>query len=84
MQEIPAPRTKREIKEDLDRRFSYHPASTNELAEAHEAVRTKAKSAAAWVCRNLPEGREQALAVTHLEEFMFWANAGIARHGLQQ
>jgi hypothetical protein len=27
----------------------------------------------------LPEGREKALAVTHLEEVMMWSNAAIAR-----
>lgn len=28
----------------------------------------------------VPPGREQSLALTKLEEVMFWANAGIARN----
>lgn len=29
----------------------------------------------------VPDGRERSLALTKLEEVMFWADAGIARHG---
>lgn len=29
----------------------------------------------------VPDGREKATAITKLEEFMMWANAGIARAG---
>jgi hypothetical protein len=29
----------------------------------------------------VPEGREKALALTNLEQVMFWANAAIAREG---
>ena len=28
----------------------------------------------------VPESREKSLALTHLEECVMWANAGIARH----
>jgi len=29
----------------------------------------------------IPDGREKSLAITHLEEVMFWSNAGLARSG---
>ena len=32
------------------------------------------------VLDNVPKGREQSLALTKLEEALFWANAGIARN----
>lgn len=65
--------------QELDNRFSYH--GPNEYdKQTHEHVRGYLKDVARVFDSMLPDGREKALAITHLEETMFWANAAIARH----
>lgn len=65
---------------ELEKRFNYHPADTEEKKQAHEQIRNMCLRYATDIKNLIPEGREQALALTHLEEVMFWANAGIARN----
>lgn len=64
---------------DLERRFGYHkpPASADGAALAE--MRAELCAMAKHVVRSTPRGREQALAITKLEEAMFWANAAVAR-----
>ncbi|WP_301119605.1 Acb2/Tad1 domain-containing protein [Mycolicibacterium fortuitum] len=64
---------------DIDHRFDFHPATTEEKRAEHGSVRSACKELAHKLDRDLPPGREKALAVTKLEETMFWANAAIAR-----
>jgi hypothetical protein len=66
-------------KSDLENRFSFHPATTDETRQAHETIRNTCLRVAIDLDDQLPEGREKSLAVTKLEEVMFWANAAIAR-----
>ncbi len=66
-------------KPEIDRRFDYH-APDDETRALHQAARTKAKTFATWMAKNLPEGREAALAQTSLEQALFWSNAAIARN----
>jgi len=64
---------------DLDKRFTQHapdPAKT----QLQNTVRNTLKAAADAVNTVVPEGREKVLAVAKLEEAMYWANTGIARH----
>lgn len=65
---------------DLDHRFDFHPANTEEKRNEHSSVRMKMKDLAEYVAENVPDGREQALAITKIEEAMFWTNAAIARN----
>lgn len=65
---------------DLNKRFDYHKPETQKVAIDHEAVRRSCKELAAQIVDIVPEGREQSLALTHVEEAMMWANAGIARN----
>lgn len=66
--------------EELARRFGFHPA-TAVTGPVHDKVRLCLQVTAAEVVRLTPAGREQSLAVTALEEAMFWANASVARAG---
>lgn len=63
---------------EIVRRFSYH-APDSDKVKAHEFVRGLCRTMASELDEELPEGREKALALTHLEEVMMWANAAIAR-----
>lgn len=66
-------------KEDIDNRFRFHPAPDEEKRNAHSAVRALYADLAHRVNERLPEGREKSLAITKLEEAMFWSNAALAR-----
>lgn len=64
---------------DICTRFSYHPANDQETKDKHSAVRNLCFDLAEELNALLPEGREKSLAITNLEQVMFWANAAIAR-----
>ncbi|MBZ6258141.1 hypothetical protein KVH22_21735 [Streptomyces olivaceus] len=64
---------------DLAHRFNHHPPRTAAVAADHATVRGACAGLAATIVDHCPPGREQALALTKIEEAMFWANAAIAR-----
>lgn len=64
---------------ELFNRFDYHPPIAPGRAKEHELVRLACFELAELLTTLLPPGREASLAVTHLEEAMFWANASLAR-----
>jgi len=68
---------------DIENRFAFHPASTPERRDEHTSVRQNCRRLADFINENVPDGREKSLAITHLEEAMFWANAAIARGGVE-
>lgn len=68
--------------EDLQDRFGFHPAGTESARRAHSSVRAACLVAARSLNELLPEGREKSLAITNLEQAMFWGNAAVARPGL--
>ena len=63
---------------DIDNRFTYH-APTPDQVETYGRIRAQARELAHDLNAVCPEGREKSLAITHLEETVFWANAAIAR-----
>lgn len=63
---------------DLENRFNYHPPY-GDKKERHEAIREECRLLAYTLKERMPAGREASLALTKLEEAMFWANAAIAR-----
>ena len=64
--------------DDIDNRFTYH-AAIGDQPFKYEAIRSFAKQFAEQLNLLCPESREKSLAITHLEEVCFWANASIAR-----
>lgn len=64
--------------DELDRRFAVH-AVTIEQKDRMGTIRDVARHVAAIVVRDAPECREQSLAITALEEAVFWANAAVSR-----
>jgi hypothetical protein len=65
---------------DLTNRFMYHPPLDEATKSRHGGIREGVFELAEEWDGLLPDGREKALAITKLEEAMFWANAAIARH----
>jgi len=65
---------------ELDHRFKAH-AVDADLVTCLEAVRAAGRRMAVSVSQVAPVGRELSLALTKIEEAVFWANAGIAREG---
>jgi hypothetical protein len=63
---------------ELEHQYRYHPPS-GERVKQHERLRAEFLEVAKVVAYVVPAGREQALALTKLEEALFWANAGVAR-----
>lgn len=67
-----------QLKHRIDNDFTYHAAEAK--ASDFKQLRDKAKELANLIADLVPQGREQALALTNLEQANFWANAGIARN----
>ena len=63
---------------ELTNRFTYHKPGGNQGVR-YESIRALAKGLADHIVANTPESREQSLAITELEQAVFWANAAIAR-----
>ena len=63
---------------ELDTRFTYHAPKPGQ-PETYELLRGSGKSFATVIERLCPESREKSLAITKIEEAIFWANAAIAR-----
>lgn len=70
-----------EIKENptIENNFKYH-APKEGQPEIYTAIRDKVKEIAYYINEVAPDSREKSLAMTKLEEAVFWANAAIARN----
>ena len=67
------------IREDVNNRFTYHPPKGDQAAR-YVKLRDEALSLANQILDYCPKSRERSLALTKLEECIFWANASIARN----
>jgi len=65
-------------RDELETRFTHHvPFGTQ--PERYGLLRDQGKQLAVTILAHTPSSREQSLALTKLEEVVFWANAAIAR-----
>jgi hypothetical protein len=67
------------IKDFLEKRFTYHPPKEGQPV-VYERIRRSAKELAYLISDVCPDSREQSVALTKLDEVVFWANASIARN----
>jgi hypothetical protein len=66
-------------KYDIDNIYTYH-APDLDQTKRYEIFRAMAKDLARKIMMSTPPSRERSLALTKLEEVIFWANASIARN----
>lgn len=65
--------------EEIENRFTYH-APVVDQVDRYSRMRNNAKMIAYVICDICPPSRERSLAITKLDEVVFWANAAIARN----
>ena len=65
--------------DQIDNNFKYHPPKPGQQ-EKYVSIRDEAKSLAEKINETCPDSREKSLAMTNLEQAVFWANASIARN----
>lgn len=65
--------------DQIERSFTYHPPKGDQGGRYH-IMRQKAKGFAEHIAADTQPSREQSLALTKLDEVVFWANAAIARN----
>ena len=63
---------------ELENRFTYH-SPTEEQVGRYSDIRRAVLELAKEIVSNTPPSREQSIALTKLDEVMFFANASIAR-----
>ena len=65
-------------KDTIEKNFTFHKA-TEDKGFTYTEIREKAKELALYLDEICPNSREKSIAMTKLEEVVFWINAGIAR-----
>ena len=66
----------------IENNFTYHKPFGNQ-PERYQQLRDGGKALAIQIVLQTPPSREQSLALTKLEEAIFWANAAIARNEVE-
>ena len=67
------------MKSQIENNFMSHGVSTAD-GLFMEGIRTECKNLALDIDAACPNSREKSVAMTKLEEVMFWANAAISRN----
>lgn len=65
----------------MDNRFKHHPPKDSDTIERHQGAREAADRMLTAINQNSwGDSREKSIAITKLEECLFWLNADIARN----
>lgn len=73
------PQTKEELITRINNDFVYHAPFGDQVAR-YAAIREYGRQMAIQIVQDTPVSREQSIALTHLENAIFYANAAIARN----
>ena len=65
--------------DQIENNFTYH-SPFGDQPQRYVKIRDEAKALAITILRHTPPSKEQSLALTNLEQTIFWANAAIARN----
>lgn len=65
--------------DEIEHRFVYHPPTGEGQIQRYRAIREMAKDLAHTIDALVEDSREKSVALTKLDEVVFWANAGVAR-----
>lgn len=65
------------INQQIENIFSYHPPKDGQT-QKYADIRAKAKELAYMIEELCPNSREKSVAITNLQQTVFWANASIA------
>lgn len=68
----------KDYKSQIDRNYTSYPVGEKQNDDMSN-IREGCKVMAQLINAACPDGREKSLALTNLEQVMFWANASIAR-----
>lgn len=63
----------------IENNSKYHAPKEGQPAK-YDAIREKAKELANVIDELCPNSREKSLAMTNLEQAVYWANAAVARN----
>lgn len=66
-------------REQIEHNFTYHPPKDDQ-PQLYKEIRDRAKLFALFILENCPTSRERSLAITAIENSVFWANAAVARN----
>lgn len=69
------------LRKRIDNDFTYHEPDAAEDVAFYEEYRKRTHELALFLEEHVSNGRELSLALTKLEEAVFWGNAARARHG---
>lgn len=72
--------TKDELLKRINNNHKHYPPQTQKRIDNHQRVRHVTAECARSLVEVCPVSRELSLALTALEEAMFWANSAVARN----